>query len=185
MATPTLREFLEQREQDLIQEIGALRHKLVPLEGELADVRSAKSALAKEQSQQQTLSPLAAAALAQPYPASTAIEAGSPYQLLTMKQLVLKALRERFPKGATANELIEFFWNAWGRTDVVRSSLSPQLSRLKDDGKISREGYRWLLVQTEKNEAPTGDQPEGASDKVEGDASTSDSGDVRQKDIFS
>ena len=59
-----------------------------------------------------------------------------------------------FRWGATANELVEFFHNAWGRRDVVRSSLSPQLSRLKDEGFIDREGYNWFLLEPQKQEAP-------------------------------
>lgn len=65
-------------------------------------------------------------------------------QGLTMKQLVLKALGEQFANGATANQMLEFFAREWGRTDITRTSLSPQLSRLKAEGKIALVGKTWM-----------------------------------------
>jgi hypothetical protein len=81
-----------------------------------------------------------------------------------MKQLVLKALEEHFPNGATAIQLIDFFHNAWGRTDVIRSSLSPQLSRLKVEKDIILSGKTWTLAAPKNAEAPAEDHPEGASE---------------------
>ena len=92
-----------------------------------------------------------------------------------MKQLTLKALNEHFQKGATARQLLRFFKDAWGRDDVVRSSLSPQLTRLKNDGKIRRDGIRWFLVTTEKNEAHRPGSPAGASETGEAATSLNDS----------
>jgi hypothetical protein len=64
-----------------------------------------------------------------------------------MKQLVVKALAEHFEKGATVNEMIDFFRDAWGR-DVTRQSLSPQLSRLLRDGSIAHgDGRKWILPE--------------------------------------
>lgn len=70
----------------------------------------------------------------------------SPYQHLTMKQLVVKALREHFPLGATARQLIDFFRDAWG-CNIERANLSPQLSRLYQDGVLGRrEDHYWFLL---------------------------------------
>lgn len=70
------------------------------------------------------------------------------YQNLTMKELVLRALEEHFPEGATAQQMLDLFANRWGRTDIVRTSLSPQLSRLKnDDQKIILDGRVWKLAE--------------------------------------
>jgi hypothetical protein len=74
-------------------------------------------------------------------------------QHLTLKNLVIKALKEHFPKGADANQLVEFFHNSWGRTDVMRSSLSPQLSRLKVDKVLDLNGRVWTLVEFKNHEA--------------------------------
>ena len=65
-------------------------------------------------------------------------------QTYTYKQLVVKALAEHFENGATANELLDFFKREWGR-EVLRTSLSPQLSRLKNDNLIELEGRTWHL----------------------------------------
>ncbi|PCJ68820.1 MAG: hypothetical protein COA62_13390 [Rhodobiaceae bacterium] len=65
---------------------------------------------------------------------------------MTLKDLIKKALKEQFPEGATANELVDFFENAWDR-EVQRTSLSPQLSRLKDEGVVVLEDNRWRLVK--------------------------------------
>ena len=74
-------------------------------------------------------------------------------QSLTFKELSLKALSEHFRNGATANELLEFFATKWGRNDVVRTSLSPQLSRLRQEGRIILEGKIWRLMPAENGEA--------------------------------
>lgn len=66
-------------------------------------------------------------------------------QGLTMKQLVLKALSEHFKAGATANELLDYFAMKWGRDDITRTSLSPQLSRLKVEQKIALFGKTWMM----------------------------------------
>jgi hypothetical protein len=77
----------------------------------------------------------------------------SPYEHVTMKQLIMKALTEHFQSGATAKQFREFFRDAWAR-NIDRASLSPQLSRLRSDKIIDREGNIWFLVT--KNEAPEG-----------------------------
>lgn len=73
------------------------------------------------------------------------VDEESPYARMTMKDLVRKALGERFKDGATAAQLIEFFRNAWDR-HIERANLSPQLSRLKQDREIDRRGNVWFLV---------------------------------------
>ena len=116
-----------------------------------------------------SLPPLSVKPLAQPslpipqsvMPSPPPAPPQSPYTGLTQQRLVLKALSEHFANGATAIELVEFFHNAWGRTDIVRSSLSPQLSRLKAAGAIKLDGMVWSLVP--RNEEAPADESEGAS----------------------
>jgi len=91
-----------------------------------------------------------------PFPGEVSL---SPYDHLTMKQLIMKALTEHFQSGATAKQFREFFRDAWSR-NIDRASLSPQLSRLRSDKIIGREGNVWFLVK--KNEAPPGDDPDSA-----------------------
>ena len=77
----------------------------------------------------------------------------SPYDHLTMKQLIMKALTEHFQSGATAKQFREFFRDAWSR-NIDRASLSPQLSRLRSDKIIDRKGDIWFLIK--ETEVPTG-----------------------------
>jgi hypothetical protein len=63
-----------------------------------------------------------------------------------MKQLVREALSKKFSDGATARQLLDLFHHEWGRIDIIRSSLSPQLSRLSKDGVNWRDGLVWRLA---------------------------------------
>jgi hypothetical protein len=149
-----LRSYLDDREKALQSEIMKLREQIAPLERELFEVRIAKRAVGRHSSeplQQPLFSSTEKVAvdeqaqeLWKQYRAIQAERVLSPYARLTIKELVLKALEEQFPSGATAHQLLELFSNAWGRGEIVRTSLSPQLSRLKADHKIDRDGSLWF-----------------------------------------
>ena len=66
---------------------------------------------------------------------------------MSVKAMVLDALEHHFPQGASALDLLECFAKEYGRDDVARTSLSPQLTTLKNDGKIARDGMAWTLVK--------------------------------------
>jgi len=149
--------MLEAHERDIVDRLSALRAQITPLEQELHEVRMAKAALQRETANsrepQLALANPAhvkaadadARSVATPVVLTTNFER-SPYAHLTIKQLVLKALREHFPEGATANQMLDVFANVWGRGEIARTSLSPQLSRLKeDDHLIFRRGHVWHL----------------------------------------
>jgi len=63
---------------------------------------------------------------------------------LTIKELVLKALDEHLPNGATSQDFLEVFAREWGRNDIKRTSLSPQLTRLKSENKLVMAGRVWV-----------------------------------------
>jgi hypothetical protein len=167
-----LRDYLEQRERELLaemkkirDEIGARQLQLVPLESELSEIRRCKASVGMTNelggsvfSGFGTLGPsIKGTVESSSGVVSTGITvtrsdavAGSgvvAYADLTMKQLVLKALSQHFENGATRRELVDFFRNAWGR-EVEPASLSPQLSRLAADGLIMqrKEDHRWSLT---------------------------------------
>src|SRR5260370_5041465 len=78
--------------------------------------------------------------------AHSCVSLPSPYEHLTMKELVIKALSGHFPNGATAKQLRDFIRDAWGR-DIARENLSPQLSRLRWDKVIGwKEPHLWFLL---------------------------------------
>src|SRR6266852_1100628 len=129
----TLRDFLDRRERELTEKATKLRNELAPYEAELADIRRAKVALGYNlagmltEFLQDASSPNDAATRAGNIPAGGML-AGNPSERITIKGLAVKALDEKFRQGATAQQLLEFFRDAWGR-DIDRASLSPQLSR--------------------------------------------------------
>lgn len=150
---PDVRTYLEEREKQLELEIANLRSKIAPLERELFEVKIAQRAVSRhsrEPLQRQLFLHSAveedpeASEIWKQYMSIAAERANSPYARLTIKQLVLKALTEQFPSGATANQILDLFANAWGRGEIVRTSLSPQLSRLKAEHAIDREGTLWF-----------------------------------------
>jgi hypothetical protein len=151
-----VRSLLDDHEASIEERIAALRDELVPLERELFEVRLAKAALERgaPHSDQPQLAFFRGAPNAavshidvwrQRIVSAATIAPKSPYSRLTIKELVRKALSEHFTSGATANQLLDLFASAWGRTDVVRTSLSPQLSRLRQEGVLLRQGQTWRL----------------------------------------
>jgi hypothetical protein len=167
-----LRDFLEQRERELSEQIAAHHAQLAPLEAELAEIRRAKGALgvssggmglgsyvidsstisAHNVFRQGRMSDGLAAHLAA---TSGATEPplplrASPYGNLTMKELIVKVLREHFPNGATARQMLVFFRDAWSRS-IERQNLSPQISRLFQEGTIGRipSTKAWFLIPKE------------------------------------
>jgi hypothetical protein len=126
----TTRDLINRRERELMQHALKLRDQLAPIEGELADIRRAKVALGMEVDRKPQT------------------RLGMLNARLTFKGMAIKALDEHFRgAGATTQELLDFFRDAWG-VDVDRASLSAQLSRLNlDDGAIVRSGKKWLLVR--------------------------------------
>jgi hypothetical protein len=152
-----VRELLESHEAAVVERIAKLRDELVPLERELFEIRLAKSAIDRSprSSDQPELFAAGNANRGLDLAKFTALRntlvhgswsaPQSPYERFTIKELILKALDEQFEGGATAAELLKLFAGAWGRLDIARTSLSPQLSRLKQEGKLIREGQTWRL----------------------------------------
>ena len=64
----------------------------------------------------------------------------------TIKEAVLEVLKHK-PEGMTALEILDQINERYFNGKYVRTSLSPQLSRLKnDDKKITLRGNRWYLL---------------------------------------
>jgi hypothetical protein len=145
----SLRNTLDKIEQELINQISLLHASLKPLEKELTDVRKAKAALTEHNApaEEHSISTISNDTPQDP-------RANSAYGHYTMKMLVLKALEENFIRGATTNQMLELFTTTFGRPDIVRSSLSPQLSRLKDEKRLEKNGIVWRLIQPANPENP-------------------------------
>jgi hypothetical protein len=61
---------------------------------------------------------------------------------MTIGDMALKVLEEAGPEGLTSNEVLEKIRTNW-LPALMRTSLSPPLSRLKDRGQITLKDERW------------------------------------------
>jgi hypothetical protein len=167
----TLAAYLKRKERELNAQIAALRSALAPKERELKEVHKAMQAVGLFEGPLRAFaddsgsekgavrSSLKIAALPQ---TNSAFEIDSPLSLvttaaaqalqsLTIKQMILNALRDHFHNGASPTELRDYMHTVYGR-EVDRNSISPQLARLREQGgvemlndgkwKVTRSG-RW------------------------------------------
>jgi len=150
----TLRDFLERRERELTQQIRALHMQMAPMEIEITEIRRSKAALG--------LPPATATAdfvaPVGPVPLTTrSIERPNrcrmiakairdkPLGEMSIKQLIIKALFERFKEGVTPLELSHFLSETYRRA-IGSGSIRPIMARLKEDGMVVRNAEsKWLL----------------------------------------
>lgn len=78
-----------------------------------------------------------------------------------IKDGVVQLLEEVYPLGLTALEILDRLNRRWWRGQLKRTSLSPQITRLKKGGKVVSERGTWKVV---KKNAPEAVKPSGASD---------------------
>ena len=143
--TPTLTEYISLRTTELDKFEKSLREKIVWLSNERESLKRIAS-VANETATSGFVAPLEIELNALiPQQDRTRAKAG------TMKMAILDALADQ-PAGLTAVHLLPIINDALG-TDYVRSSLSPQLSRLKKEGKVILVDGIWMLFA--RNEKPS------------------------------
>ena len=64
----------------------------------------------------------------------------------TIKEGVVQLLEEIYPIGLTALEVLDRLNRRWWQGKLKRTSLSPQITRLKKDGKIVNERGTWKIA---------------------------------------
>lgn len=155
--TSVLRDFIEQRmreitaaEEPLQQQIWNIKAQLEALSAERGELYQAGAAIGMFDGSSPSETP--------PAEASRPAEAGrtsSP----TIKEAILAVMDgAEYPIGA--HEIL-FEMNRRFEWSVPRTSLSPQLSRLKAEGKIILEGRQWRLAQEgEQNTEASDQEPE-------------------------
>jgi hypothetical protein len=183
-----LRDFLIRRDRELTQQIAALRGQLAVKEKDQVEIRKAMTAVGLYAEQLRPMvdndplalsynNPLALSrggvlvgALSQMNSAHTppalalsspVLTAGTP---LTIKEMILNALKDHFREGATPADLRGYIRVAYGR-EIDRNSISPQLARLREEGVVEQmlgllnEG-KWQLKEAARQKAFYGGGPE-------------------------
>jgi hypothetical protein len=149
----TLREFFGRRERELSNRAIAVQRELEMIALELAEIRKARAALPATEdemsrfiSEDVGLGEILADIKTSPHiPDPEDAMTASPYDNMTIKQLVVQALRDNRGfrrEGASTEQLREFIGHAYGR-HIDRSSLTPQLSRLREDKLLVLIDGRW------------------------------------------
>jgi hypothetical protein len=133
---------LETASEPLRVEFSRIQEALAEIDKERSQLRRALDAVSKEEAQQTALFA----------PEMAAYYGRRPSQK-TMKGTVLDILAE-YPEGETAIDILAQVNNRLGTT-YLRTSLSPQLSRLKADGLIVLEGNIWKLAPANSGDAET------------------------------
>jgi hypothetical protein len=116
MAT-TLRDFLNAREAEIKDQLKRLRL-------EMAEIRVARQALD---------------GVSEPAASAVGASGASP----TIKDMVRSVLKE-VPLGLTSAEILLAIKRVFDK-ELERTSLSPQLSRLKHDGAVVLDGETWFI----------------------------------------
>lgn len=87
-------------------------------------------------------------------------EMGEPVLRPTIKEGIILLLEEAYPMGLTALEILDRLNRRWWRGELQRTSLSPQITRLKKAGKVTNERGTWKLPSSD--DAPP-EESDGAS----------------------
>ena len=83
------------------------------------------------------------------------------YEPKTIKQMVVRVLEESSRKGQTSSQILWGIQQRW-MPELQRSSLAPQLTRLKRDNVIYNHQRLWKLVQNDAPSAETGEASNSA-----------------------
>lgn len=154
MDNVSLRDFIERRETEVRQRIAELRM-------ELQELRIAREAL--------EASPVRVASISNRGRGSHATESKSES---TIKSMILIVLSEH-QEGGDANRVVEWIKSRFQR-DVLRSSVSPQLTRLRDEGRIRHDPTANLWLPVEKLEKSVEQTPQMHFEAVDADAASAD-----------
>jgi hypothetical protein len=154
MAEETIEQFLDRRERDLIAKATALRSQLAPVEAELIKIQRARASLPPRSGlvlkspqfaeQTNVLRSTSLSDLVDPQTASSLASisdlVASTFATRSIKDLIIQALLDAYPNGATIADLRHFIHNGYGR-EIGLGSLRTQIHRLKHAGILQQEQY--------------------------------------------
>ena len=129
----TVRDILERRRSEIRKQSQPLEAEAAQLRSKLADLDARLKTLSREENDIQR----ALAAMGRNVAAETTI---------TIKDAILDVLAVA-PQGLTSNELLTALNDRFFEGTLVRTSMSPQIARLKNkDHKIRQRGDRYFLA---------------------------------------
>lgn len=134
----TTREFIAARETEILKKIKDLRE-------ELREIRVIKNALISHDNPE----------------LSESISS-----MLTFQDMIVSVLNAHPKGGAEALEILDLIDKKFNK-QIVRSSISPQLSRLKQKGVLQLENGIWSLTQTYKTQKESASEEADKSDPLE------------------
>jgi hypothetical protein len=153
-----LRSFLARRERELTHQLAVLRGQIESKQRELAEIQRVRANLAPSPPSLPDTSSFERAAddvreaanrprvdlMQQADNPPVAVPSSN--EKLTIKSMILTALSSHFHDGATPAELRTFIKDAFGR-EIDRTSMSPQLARLREDGAVEQTDTKWRLSE--------------------------------------
>lgn len=146
-------DFIEYLRQRRVQ----IHRSIAHLEGEIQALDIAEGVYRSSQQEEVTNWPPAETLLDQPVPAPTdnLLEGKWRERLrpMSIKEMISRVLDQTYPGGLTAIEVLKQIQRNW-RPELERTTLSPQLSRLKHDGVIKNVDSKWFLVVDNENTPP-------------------------------
>ena len=168
----TLHSFLERRERELTHQLAALRGEIESKQRELAEIQRVRGTLASplppEAGTWQMAADLAKEAVKRLIQQTDVAPVGGvppSNEKPTIKSMIVTALTSHFHDGATPAELRTFIKDVFSR-EIDRTSMSPQLARLREDGAVEQRDMKWRLSERARQRGVANYlQPQKSEDK--------------------
>jgi hypothetical protein len=158
----SLRSFLERRERELTHQLAALRGQIESKQRELDEIKKVRATLTSSPpSPPDNISVEVAADVVRAEASRRSVNliqqitnaavTGLPAleQNPTIKSMILTALSSHFQDGATPAQLRTFIRDVFGR-EIHRTSMSPQLARLREEGVVEQSGTKWRIAERQR-----------------------------------
>jgi hypothetical protein len=146
---PSLRDYILQRRTEIDKEGRPLAERADELEQELADIQAKLRQMRDEWLELDKAAK--AIGLAEETPPKPVAEPRKE-KLPTIKEAVLAVLDDQ--RGVTSSVILNRINERFFEGTMPRTSLSPQLTRLKNDGKIVLDGAFWRLAKKAEGSGP-------------------------------
>jgi len=177
MSEESLRGFIPRRKRELTNQIAGLEGQVRQLHAVVAHLKTELAELDRIEKTLPPLPPLSAAftgsvtytaapSTNEPEPSGIVTETtrralamAERFRTSTIKELVVQALLDHYPDGASMTSILHFIRDAYGR-EIPSSSLRPQMHRMKTDYVLVQgpDGH-WNLTSEKRKQYALYDHP--------------------------